>query len=202
VQSLLAWLAGLPPAVLYLALFALAAAENVFPPLPSDTVVAFGTWLAARGGGSALAAFAATWVGNVIGAAAMYWVGRAHGTAWMRRRFPSLADEAGEARLRALYARYGMFALVLSRFIPGVRAVVPPCAGALRVPAAVAIGAMAVASAIWYGMISYVAFTAGSDWDGMLDLLKRSGRVSALAALTLASLGAVAWIVARRRSRA
>jgi membrane protein DedA with SNARE-associated domain len=69
----------------------------------------------------------------------------------------------------------------------------------LRVPAALAIGAMAVASAIWYGMISYVAFRAGSDWDGMLDLLKRSGRVSALAALALASLGAVAWIVARRR---
>ena len=59
-QSLLGWFAGLPVAALYPALAVLAALENVFPPLPTDTVVALGTWLAARGNGSALAAFLAT----------------------------------------------------------------------------------------------------------------------------------------------
>lgn len=195
----LAWLAGLPPAVLYLALFILAGVENVFPPLPTDTVVAFGTWLAARGTGRVLAAFLATWIGNVVGAAGMFWLGRRHGTRWLRRKFPKLADEQGERRLRALYARYGVVALVVSRFIPGVRSVVPPFAGAFGVPAPVAISAIAAASAIWYGVIAYVAFKAGTDWDDVVALLARSGRVTAVVALALAGLAAIAWIVTRRR---
>ncbi|HET7187358.1 MAG TPA: hypothetical protein VFI52_04355, partial [Gemmatimonadaceae bacterium] len=78
--SVLQWLSGLPAVVLYLSLIVFAALENVFPPLPTDTVVAFGTWLAARGQGSALAAFLCTWLGNVAGAAAMYYVGHQHGS--------------------------------------------------------------------------------------------------------------------------
>jgi len=199
--SLLHWLGGLPPLVLYLSLAALAAAENIFPPLPTDTVVAFGTWLAARGDGSALGAFLCTWVGNVAGAAAMYAVGRRHGTGWLRRKFPRLADETGEARLRVLYSRYGLFALVVSRFIPGVRALVPPFAGALRVPAIPAIAAMAAASAVWYGVISYLAWKAGSDWDNVVALVVRSGRVITLAACVIALVATLLWLRHQRQTR-
>lgn len=200
--SVLQWLSGLPAVVLYLSLTIFAALENVFPPLPTDTVVAFGTWLAARGQGSALAAFLCTWFGNVAGAAAMYEVGRRHGSAWMRRRFPRLADARGEARLRALYARYGLAALVVSRFIPGVRALVPPFAGALRVPALPAIAAMALASGAWYGLISYLAWRAGSDWDSVTALLARSGRVVTIVACAIAVVVALAWYRHQRQPRA
>lgn len=200
-QSVLAWLAGLPGVVLYLSLMLFAAVENVFPPLPTDTVVAFGTWLAARGQGSAVAAFLCTWLGNVAGAAAMYAVGRSHGAEWMRGRFPRLADERGEARLRDLYSRYGIAALVVSRFIPGVRALVPPFAGALRVPAAPAIAAMAAASAVWYGLISYLAWRAGSDWDAVTAMIARSGRVVTITACVVALLAGVWWYRYHRRAR-
>lgn len=201
-QSFLQWLAGWPPAVLHLVLGLFAAFENVFPPLPTDTVVAFGTWLAARSEGSVLGAFLSTWVGNVVGAAAMYEIGRRHGTRWMRRKFPRLADEQGEARLRALYSRYGVAALILSRFIPGVRALVPPFAGALRVPALSAIAAMALASAVWYGLIAYLAWRAGSNWDAVTHLIARSGRIVTVSALGVAVLIAMSWLVYARRERA
>lgn len=201
-QSMLAWLTGLPSLILYVMLALIAAVENVFPPLPSDTVVAFGTWLAARGHGSAVAAFLSTWLGNVAGAAGMYAVGRRHGTTWMRRKFPRLADEEGEARLRALYSRYGIGALVVSRFIPGVRALVPPFAGALRVPAVPALGAMALASGVWYGFISYLAWKAGSDWDAVSGLIARSGRVVTIMASVIALIGGLLWYRHHRRTRA
>ena len=200
--SVLQWLSGLPAVVLYLSLIVFAALENVFPPLPTDTVVAFGTWLAVRGQGSALAAFLCTWLGNVAGAAAMYEVGRRHGSAWMRRRFPRLADAKGEERLRGLYARYGIAALVVSRFIPGVRALVPPFAGALRVPALPAIAAMALASGAWYGLISYLAWRAGSDWDSVTALLARSGRVVTIVACAIAVVVALVWYRHQRQPRA
>ena len=201
-QTLLDWLAALPPLVLYCSLVLFAAVENVFPPLPTDTVVAFGTWLAARGQGSAMAAFLCTWLGNVAGAAAMYGVGRSHGTDWMRRKFPRLANEAGEARLRSLYSRYGLLALVVSRFIPGVRALVPPFAGALRVPAIPALGAMALASGVWYGFISYLAWKAGSDWEAVTAMLARSGRVVTIVASAIALLAGLLWLRHHRQARA
>lgn len=201
-QSLLGWFAGLPVAVLYPALALLAALENVFPPLPTDTVVALGTWLAARGQGSALLAFFGTWAGNVVGAVAMYVVGRRHGAGWIHRRFPTLANARGEERLLRLYARYGIPALVVSRFIPGVRALVPPFAGALQVPASSAIAAMAFASGIWYGFISYIAYRAGTDWDALTRRIAHSSRVSAIVGVIVVAIGLAVWLVRRRTRRA
>src|SRR5215218_9728493 len=120
--GLLDWLTQVPLGALYLLMALFAAVENVFPPVPADTVVALGSWLAARGQGSAFWAFVATWIGNVAGAGAMYFVGRRHGAGWIRKKFPKLADEKGEQRLRDLHGRYGAAALVFSRFVPGVRA--------------------------------------------------------------------------------
>ena len=200
-QSLLSWFAGLTVAVLYPALALLAALENVFPPLPTDTVVALGTWIAARGHGSALLAFLCTWVGNVAGAVAMYAVGRRHGAGWIHRRLPALSNARGEERLQQLYARYGIPALVASRFIPGVRALVPPFAGALKVPAFSAIAAIAFASGVWYGFISYIAYRAGTDWDALTRRIAQSSRISAVAGAVIVALALAVWFVRRRTRR-
>ena len=197
------WLTHIPLAALYLLMAAFAAVENVFPPVPADTVVALGSWLAARGQGSALWAFLATWIGNVVGAVGMYAVGRRHGSAWMHKRFPALGDEKNERRLRELHRRYGAGALVLSRFIPGVRALVPPFAGALRLSPVSTIASIAVASGIWYGLISYLAFRAGTDWNALTATVTHFGRVTAVVAGTLALIvGLGWWLRARRRARA
>src|SRR4051812_39978370 len=136
-DRILDWLAALPPVALYLTMALAAAIENVFPPLPSDTVVAFGSFLAARGSGTIVGAFLATWVGNLAGAMLMYGAGRKYGAERIERRwFRDKADgTAAESKIQRMYNRYGMSALFLSRFIPGVRALVPPFAGALRLPA-------------------------------------------------------------------
>jgi membrane protein DedA with SNARE-associated domain len=192
------WLTQVPLAVLYLLMGLFAAVENVFPPVPADTVVALGSWLAARGQGSPLWAFLATWIGNVAGAAAMYFVGRRHGSARMHRRFPALADEKNERRLREMHAKYGVGALVLSRFIPGVRAIVPPFAGALRLSPVPTILAIAIASGIWYGLISYLAFRAGADWSALTAMVTRYGRITAVAAAAVVGTAALVWWLRRR----
>ena len=198
--AFITWLTGLPLAVLYPLMSLFAAIENVFPPVPADSIVALGSWLAARGSGSAMGAFLATWIGNVAGAAGMYYVGRSHGAGWMQKKFPRLADEQGMKRLELLYGKYGLAALVLSRFIPGVRALVPPFAGALKIKPLGAIGAMAMASAVWYGFISYIAFTAGADWDHVVDVIKRSGIIVAIGAAVLLAIAGGIWYLRRHKS--
>jgi membrane protein DedA with SNARE-associated domain len=199
-SGFIAWLSHVPLAALYLIMALFAAVENVFPPIPADTVVALGSWLAARGQGSPLWAFLATWIGNVAGASAMYFVGRRHGTAWVERRFPSIADEKNERRMRELHGKYGAASLLLSRFIPGVRAVVPPFAGALRLPPVTSLASIAIASGVWYGLVSYLAFRAGADWGALTARIARYGRWSAFGAGVVIGGGALVWFMRRRRS--
>jgi membrane protein DedA with SNARE-associated domain len=74
-----------------------------------------------------------------------------------------------------------------------VRAIVPPFAGALRVPALRAGVAIAGASAIWYGTVSYLGFTLGGNWQRVLQLITDYGRALAIAAAVLLLVGAVIW---------
>lgn len=204
-QGFLDWLGGLPPVALYIALAVTAASENFFPPLPADTVVAFGSFVAARAHGSPVWAILSTWIGNVSGAMAVYLLGRRYGTervAKLEHRLAGGKEGAGSARIQRLYARYGLVALFLSRFLPGVRALVPPFAGAARiafVPAVVAIGS---ASLLWYGTIGYVAFRVGADWHAVTGTMSRYGRIAAIGAAVLAlAIGAWAWMRHRRSAR-
>lgn len=198
-QGMLDWLAALPPATLYVAMAFAAAIENVFPPLPADTVVAFGSFLAARGEGTIIGAFLSTWVGNMAGAALMYGAGRRFGAERVERRLLKDKGASAETKLRALYERYGLVALFLSRFIPGVRAVVPPFAGALRLPFVLSISVMGLASGIWYGLISYLAFRVGSNWSALQATIGRYGIISASVSLALIVIGASVWFFGRRR---
>ena len=196
-EGFLDWLTSVPTAVLYAALAAVSAVENIFPPIPADTVVAFGSFLAARGHGTAVGAFLATLAGNLGGAMVMFTVGRRYGAATVERRLGS-ARSAG--RLHALYGKFGMLALFVSRFIPGVRALVPPFAGALRLPpirTAIVIG---TASAIWYGLITYLAFRVGSDWDALLVHLRAWSHWMVIGAATVGVVGSLTWLFLRRRT--
>jgi membrane protein DedA with SNARE-associated domain len=198
VSSFLAWLSSVPLGTLYAALGVAAAIENIFPPIPADTVVAIGSFLAARGKGSVVAAFVATWVGNVGGAMVMYAVGRRYGAKRLERRLLGEKGPAAQQRLERLYGRYGVVSLFASRFIPGVRALVPPFAGALRVPplrAGLAIGA---ASGIWYATVSYLGFTLGGNWDRLAQIIVEYGRILAAAGLLVLLGVLVLW---RTRSR-
>ena len=201
-EAFLDRLAAMPVPALYAALSVVAALENVFPPVPADTVVAFGAFLAARGQGTALGVFVMTWFGNLAGAMLIYAVGRRYGAERLERRLLGERAAEAESRLRTLYGKYGLTALFLSRFLPGVRAIVPPLAGALRVPAIRAAVAMGAASAVWYGAISYLAFRIGADWDRLSGSVARYGRASAIAGAAIVLLAIGVWLTVRRRREA
>ena len=198
-QGMFDWLLGLPAAALYVALALTAALENFFPPLPSDTVVAFGAFVAARGHGTAAGAFLSTWIGNVAGAMIMYALGRRFGASRLERKLLGAESEAAERRLEALYGRYGMGALFVSRFLPMVRAIVPPFAGALRIPALRVTLAIGTASALWYGLLTYAGFTVGTDWHQMLPIIKEYGTVTGAIAVALVVAGFGIWWMRRSR---
>ena len=200
--SVLAWLASLPPATLYIILALVAATENFLPPIPADVIVAFGSFLAARADRSPAPTIIAVVVGNVGGALAMLALGRRYGSAWIRQHLNRVMGESAEQRVQHWYNRYGLPALFLSRFLPGVRAVVPPLAGAIRVPVGGAIAAIAIASTIWYASLALIAYRLGSEWDRIMEAMKQFQMVAAIVAGAIVAVGFLVWHVVRRRRQA
>ena len=195
-QGVLDWLTALPPAVLYLVLAVVSAIENVFPPIPADTVVAFGAFLAARGHATLAGAFLATLGGNLAGAMGMYAAGRRFGAYRLAQR---LSAGGSSKRLQDFYGRYGAVALFVSRFLPGVRALVPPFAGALRLPAWRVFLILGTASGIWYGAITIIAYRVGADWPTLQAKMREWQHVLVIGAAIVAIIGVGVWLVRRRR---
>src|SRR5512143_1977826 len=70
--SLLQQLANLPPLLIYLVLAGGAAAENLFPPLPADTFVLLGAFIARAGRANLWLVLLFTWLANVATAIGVY----------------------------------------------------------------------------------------------------------------------------------
>lgn len=193
-NDLLAWLTTLPDPLLYGAILVAAFAENVFPPLPADTVIALGAFVAARGNGTELGVWAATMVGNVGGAMLMYGLGHRYGLPWLMRRFPGVVSPTAADRFAERFKTQGMLAVVVSRFLPAVRALVPPMAGALGIGAIRAAVAMTLASGVWYGLVCILAFRAGANADVLLARIAEQQRTIGIAAVAIVVLVmAVVW---------
>lgn len=202
-QSLLDFLLTLPLAAVYAVLGVAAAVENIVPPFPSDVVVAFGSFVIAQGGrGTMFGVFLTTWAGNIIGAMLVYTLGRRYGAERLERRLAGKHAQSRDARIRRMFERYGMPAVFVSRFIPGVRAIVPAFAGALKLSVVYTTLMVATASALWYGLITIVAFRVGSDWERLKATITQYGRTAAIVGVILLALGVAAWLIARRRQGA
>ena len=194
---LLHFLESLPPGPLYGLITALAAVENVFPPVPADTAVALGAFLAGRGMLSAWTVFLLTWGANVGSAAGVYAVARRYGRSIFAGRMgQKLLSPETLDHIARQYARHGTYGIFLSRLLPVWRAVVPPFAGVAGVPARRALVPVALASALWYGALTYIVTTVGTNFEDVARILGRVNRVLGIVALGLFVV-LVVWV--RRR---
>ncbi len=176
--------------------------ENVVPPVPSDAAVALGAFLSQRGVTTPLLVFLVTWTSNLAGAGLVYLAARRFG----HRLFASgtgrrLLAPRSLAVIEREYLRFGIAGIFISRFLPGIRAVVPPFAGLVRLGAVRTFVPMALASAIWYGGITLVGSLIGANWTRIVGILEGVNRTMGIITLVLVASGA-AWYWASRRRRA
>jgi membrane-associated protein len=182
---------------LYALITALAALENFIPPLPADAAVALGAFLAGRGRLSLWTVFGLTWMANVASASAVYWLARRYGRAFFRGSTGGrLLPPPVLAHIEAQYQRYGAYGIFFSRLLPVWRAVVPPFAGIAGLSAPRALIPLALASALWYGMLTWLVATLGTNLDAVIAALADVNRVLGAGAVGLLILLAV-WIVRR-----
>lgn len=208
-QPFLSWIEGLGSGTLYVLMAGLAFVEGAAPPIPGDVTIAFLAFLSARAGGLWLATTLAITTGSVCGNSVTWWLGRRFGADWLTHQLgrlgfakKELESDRAEKRIESAYDQYGWIALFISRFIPGVRAMTPIAAGAMRVPLWETLGVLWISSFIWYGVLIWIAMKLGRDWEGVKAGIARFAQGAGVGALGLAAVfAAVVWIVWRRKRR-
>jgi membrane protein DedA with SNARE-associated domain len=132
---------------------------------------------------------AAVALGAMLGDTLSYGIGRRFGpsllTSWPLNRHPVLVKKAEEG-----VAKHGGKTLLVSRFTPGVRAIVPPLAGALGMTTGRFVPIIVAAGLLW--ALAHVAL--GVAIGAGLELL---GAVAGRLALVVLVAGLLAWLTVR-----
>lgn len=133
------WITGFIEHHGYVAVALLMLVETVFPPVPSELVLPFAGFAAARGELHPAGVIAAAVTGALAGTLLWYWAGRALGA----QRVKHLAARHGRwltlepeevTRAQKWFERYGAAMVLFGRVIPGVRSVISLPAGIARMP--------------------------------------------------------------------
>lgn len=199
IEELLRRLAELPPLIIYIVIGLGAAIENFVPPIPADTFVLLGAFLAAGGTGNPWVVFFVTWIANIASAALVYTLANKYGEAFFDRRFGRLLiNKAQMQQINRFYDKWGVPAIFMSRFLPAFRAMVPVFAGVTHVPFWKVFIPMALASAVWYGIICYLGATAGNNWDALMAFFNKFSTVLLAVAGVLLLLFAIWWWKSRK----
>ncbi len=135
--------------------------------------------------------------GALLGAQTGFYLGRAGGRRLLDRHANGRLH-AGAERAEHLLARYGYGkAIVLARFIPVVRTVLNPVAGALNVPPRVFTIWQVTGGGIWSAGVTLAGYGLGSAVPGIDGYL-----LPAIGAVVLASLIPIGIELVRARSAA
>lgn len=158
-DALVAWVQSLPPVAYFLVVGLCAVLESFFPPIHNVVLVA--AVLAASEKVSMGLSLAVITVGHMLGMSAIYWTVRHFGAERVHKYLSGKKGGMGkaEARVHALYERWGIPALFLARLIPGPRLMVAPITGALALPFVRSIIAMTLATPVAFAVL--VAFSEG-----------------------------------------
>jgi membrane protein DedA with SNARE-associated domain len=179
-----------------LAVFLLMILESACIPVPSEAIMVYGGFLVSRGDESLVLMVGAGVLGNVIGSWIAYAVGRYKGREWALRWHwlhitPKRLDSADR-----WFARYGSWAVLISRCIPIVRTFISLPAGIARMPFWRFTWLTLLGCLPWVLALTLAGRAVGDNWDHLQHQLHYFDY-----ALVLAVIGGLAYLIIRQRRR-
>lgn len=164
------WVLGIIEQSGYIGIALLMLAENLFPPLPSELIMPFAGFLAARGDLHPVLVVVAGALGSLAGAFPWYWAGRKVGV----ERLKALAERHGRwialtpdevDRGQKLFERHGPLVLVLGRLVPALRTVVALPAGMARLGVLAFAAWTLVGSVLWTSVLTAAGYLLESQYE-------------------------------------
>lgn len=188
----------------YLGIFLLMLLESVFPPIPSELIIPFAGFSAARGELNLIGVLAASTSGAVVGMVPWYLAGRLFGLERIRRLadrfgrwFTLNADEIDTATV--WFRRYGPVVVLFGRLVPLIRTLISVPAGLARMPALLFFGASALGALVWNTILVGAGYLLNEHYE-LVEVILDPATIIVLGAVVLAYLyRLVTWRPSRAR---
>jgi membrane protein DedA with SNARE-associated domain len=139
-------------------------------------------------------------LGDVIGASIAYAIGRYASQELIERHGAKLhAKPADLERAHRWFERYGTWVIVVSRWLPVVRAAFPYAAGVSRMAYGRFLAMATIGSIVWISALGILGRAVGSQWQNWRHHLQYVDYVGVVIVVGLVVWGVVRWIRHARR---
>ena len=168
-------------------------------PIPEDIPLIYGGVMAGVGKMNVYIHFAVSIVFIIVGDLCLYGIGRRLSTSTeTSTRWQKVLTPARKAKVEAIFAKYGSWAVFFGRFVAGVRAAVFLTAGISRFPVMKFILLDLLAALVSVPVWIYIGYQAGANWETLLEQAKEY-QVWILGGCFV--LGVLAFVFIRRRKK-
>ncbi len=195
VDSLFENVHRLPDIVLYLLLGASAFVENIFPPIPGDTITALGAFLAGTGRLSFFGVYLSTTLGSLSGFLALFWIGRYLGRRFFIEKDYRFLGSQKIIKAEEWYGRYGYMLIAVNRFLPGIRSAISLAGGMARLEVK-RVGVLALCSAaVWNLIWIWGGYMLGSNWETVRSAMATIMQKYTIAIFSLLGVAALLLLI-------
>ncbi|MEJ2542809.1 MAG: DedA family protein [Calditrichaceae bacterium] len=183
------------PVMAYAVLFLSAIIENVFPPIPGDTVTVIGAYLITQGNLGFWGVYLSTSTGSLVGFFIMYYFGLKFGRSFVQSKFKAkIFSEEMFDRVEKWFIKYGYWVILANRFLSGTRSVIALFAGFFHLEWYKVIILGLISALIWNGLLIYVGYLLGVNWGMITEIVSRYNKI--VIALTVIAI--VTYILIKR----
>ncbi len=174
------------PTLAYGILLVSAFVENIFPPIPGDTVTVLGAYLITTEQLGFWGVYASTTIGSVIGFYTMFMIGRKFGPAFFDSRIGSRFFSSKHVdRVERWFDKYGVWVVAANRFLSGTRSVVSLFAGFFKMDGYTVLGLSLLSAAVWNGLLIYGGYQLGVNWKAITSILSQYNKIVIVLTLVL-----------------
>jgi membrane protein DedA with SNARE-associated domain len=165
IERFLNELRSLPDFLIYFLLGLSAFVENLVPPIPGDTITAFGAFLVGVGRLSFAGVYISTTIGSLLGFMCLFWIGGFLGRHFFIERDYRFLRAKDIIKAEEWFGRYGYFLILFNRFMPGIRSAVSLAAGISRFRTLPVAALAFLSCAAWNLIWIFMGHTLGTHWE-------------------------------------
>jgi membrane protein DedA with SNARE-associated domain len=163
-ETFLNYLHSLPDALIYLLLGLSAYVENICPPIPGDTITAFGAFLVGIGRLDFFGVYICTTLGSLLGFMTLFWLGLYLGRRFFIKKDYRFFKAKDIIKAEEWYRKHGYLLVAFNRFLPGIRSVISLAGGLSRLRVAVVALLALLSCAVWNLIWILLGYVLGSNW--------------------------------------
>jgi membrane protein DedA with SNARE-associated domain len=177
-ESISQILQQIDPGMVYFVLFLSAIIENVFPPIPGDTVTVIGAYLITTSELSFWGVYLSTTVGSLAGFLIMYIFALKFGRSFIKSRLRSrIFNDNMFYKVEKWFAKYGYWVILANRFLSGTRSVIGLFAGFFHLKWYKVIILALISALIWNGLLIYGGYLLGANWESITSIISRYNKI-------------------------